>query len=207
MRPRTTCYDDPSHHLYPEFFVLILGVSPAPSIAMTAKPTGFTILQDPPDPELDIVFVHGLQGHPRNTWTFVGKQRVEGTPEKRRFVEVLLCRSKIGSQLIEVFWPQDLLKAHQDCSRARILTYGYDSVIFGTPNLSTIMDQGLSLLNGLARVRAEDSSRPLMLIVHSLGGLVVKAVSNYSRARIMSCNLFKIQSCAVGLTIFFHPGA
>ncbi|EXA33695.1 hypothetical protein FOVG_14998 [Fusarium oxysporum f. sp. pisi HDV247] len=34
------------------------------------KDTGFTTLQDPSEPELDIVFVHGLQGHPRKSWTF-----------------------------------------------------------------------------------------------------------------------------------------
>ncbi|KAF2205560.1 hypothetical protein GQ43DRAFT_299846 [Delitschia confertaspora ATCC 74209] len=30
---------------------------------------GFTILSDPHDAVIDIVFVHGLQGHPQDTWT------------------------------------------------------------------------------------------------------------------------------------------
>ncbi|KHO11514.1 NAD(P)-binding domain protein [Metarhizium robertsii ARSEF 23] len=32
--------------------------------------TGLTILSDPTDAVIDIVFVHGLQGHPQNTWTY-----------------------------------------------------------------------------------------------------------------------------------------
>ncbi|KAI9861261.1 MAG: hypothetical protein M1813_005434 [Trichoglossum hirsutum] len=31
---------------------------------------GFTILSDPQDALIDIVFVHGLQGHPQDTWTY-----------------------------------------------------------------------------------------------------------------------------------------
>lgn len=34
------------------------------------KDTGFTVLHEGhSNPELDIVFVHGLQGHPEKTWT------------------------------------------------------------------------------------------------------------------------------------------
>lgn len=65
------------------------------------------------------------------------------------------------------------------------MTYGYDSDVIklvDNANFSTITAHGETLLNGLARVRESCQRRPLMLIVHSLGGLVVKSVrlsSNY----------------------------
>ena len=79
-----------------------------------------------------------------------------------------------------MFWPQDLLGQLEACNKARILTYGYDSDVVGvtgTTNFTTITAQGQTLLNGLARVRENDLYRPLMFITHSLGGLIVKAVS------------------------------
>lgn len=49
--------------------------------------------------EYSIVFVHGLNGHPKETWT-----------------------SKNG-----VFWPVDLLPPFLEGLRVRILTYGYNA--------------------------------------------------------------------------------
>lgn len=80
-----------------------------------------------------------------------------------------------------VFWPRDLLPGEDCCKKARIMTYGYDSEVLkfaDTANFSTITSQGETLLNGLARVRSQDHKRPLMLVVHSLGGLVIKAVKS-----------------------------
>lgn len=60
------------------------------------------------------------------------------------------------------------------------MTYGYDSDVIKwleNPNFITITSLGEMLLNGLAMVRGHCPRRPLMLIVHSLGGLVVKSVS------------------------------
>ncbi|KAH8889012.1 hypothetical protein GQ53DRAFT_690761, partial [Thozetella sp. PMI_491] len=31
--------------------------------------TGLTVLFEPTDPSVDIVFVHGFTGHPERTWT------------------------------------------------------------------------------------------------------------------------------------------
>ncbi len=163
---------------------------------MSVKKTGFTILQNPPDPELDIIFVHGLQGHPERTWTFQGANVSPETKEHRKKKQTvpLCCPLFLGKarespattdapQARAVFWPQDLLGRSASCARARIITYGYDSVILGLgeggpANFSTISEHGQSLLHGAARVRREDMHRPLMFIAHSLGGLVVKAVSS-----------------------------
>ncbi len=163
--------------------------------AMPVKATGFTILQTPPDPALDIIFVHGLQGHPERTWTFQDAKvsaETEG-PRKKKQTTSLCCPFFLGKprkrsattdvpQPQAVFWPRDLLGQSGSCAEARIITYGYDSVILGLgeggpANFSTISEHGQALLQGAARVRREDMNRPLMFIAHSLGGLVVKAVS------------------------------
>lgn len=52
------------------------------------------------DPLVDIVFVHGLNGHPHDTWS---------------------------TKKPDIFWPADLLPAALEEQRPRILTYGYDA--------------------------------------------------------------------------------
>jgi protein SERAC1 len=75
-----------------------------------------------------------------------------------------------------VFWPGDLLP--RVCPYSRILIYGYDTKVtkymLGPPNKSSIFSHGKDLLYALARARA--LNRPLILIAHSLGGIVVKEV-------------------------------
>jgi hypothetical protein len=181
------------------------------TMAATFKPPGFIELQVPETPEIDVVFVHGLQGHPRRTWTYSKEKEkrpvLQDVPKKssgglknlfklpfRKLttpsdpgpaaaasepIEELEGSSRLRS---EVFWPEDLLPALEECKQARILTYGYDSRYFDLidkVNFSEITSQGETLLNGLARIRADCNRRPLMFIAHSLGGLLVKSVSQH----------------------------
>lgn len=86
-----------------------------------------------------IVFVHGLQGHPKRTWTkHIGYESSKSEQTgiyKRRWRQRLSIRPKEGAgneHLIEkrsseVFWPADLLP--RDCPSARILTFGYESAV------------------------------------------------------------------------------
>ena len=85
-----------------------------------------------------IVFVHGLQGHPKRTWTkHIGYEssRSEQTGTyKRGWRQRMGIRPKEGAgnesiekRSSEVFWPADLLP--RDCPNARILTFGYDSAV------------------------------------------------------------------------------
>lgn len=79
----------------------------------------------------------------------------------------------------EVYWPMDLLP--HDFPNIRVFTYGYDSKIthwFKGPGMQLdIYSYGESLLNGLEARRRADPDRPLIFIVHSLGGLILKDVS------------------------------
>lgn len=77
-----------------------------------------------------------------------------------------------------VFWPADLLPTI--CEKARILTFGYDTKITkytsGPTNTNSIYSHGKDFLFSLGREHILD--RPLIFIAHSLGGILVKEVSN-----------------------------
>ncbi|MCJ1402305.1 Serine active site containing protein 1 [Xylographa trunciseda] len=64
-------------------------------------PIGLTEVFNPSiQASVDVVFVHGIFGHPKDTWT---------------------CDDA------DVFWPAELLPPILEDERARILTYGYDA--------------------------------------------------------------------------------
>jgi hypothetical protein len=159
---------------------------------------GFTTLYAPADqkPVADIVFVHGLQGHPGRTWTYKGKITVPVpvSPSKsssnsiRRFSfswnrsEPKLSRTV--TKATKVFWPSDLLPL--DLPNVRILTYGYDSKVTkwfcGAANQMNLEDHGTSFLNSLEAQRRNCRGRPIIFVAHSLGGLVVEEAICRSRA-------------------------
>ena len=65
------------------------------------NPFGLTEIFNPPvQAFVDLVLIHGILGHPKDTWTS------EGT---------------------DVFWPAELLPPILENERARIMTYGYDA--------------------------------------------------------------------------------
>ncbi|KAK4216771.1 hypothetical protein QBC37DRAFT_480297 [Rhypophila decipiens] len=134
------------------------------------------------DPIVDILFVHGFDGHPFKTWA---KDSPKG--------------------LAPCFWPADLLP--RDCPDAQILVYGYDRGIsqFPTKDVDrsdifshandrlfsmsrpgtdsgkyTVYSHGKDLLSSLSRSR--DSNRPLIFVAHGLGGLIVKEMLTRSDA-------------------------
>ncbi|KAJ9416909.1 RGT2-sensor of high external glucose concentration [Fusarium oxysporum] len=83
---------------------------------------------------------------------------------------------------LTVFWPADLLP--QNCKKARILTFGYDTKITkftsGPTNTNSIFSHGKDFLFSLGREYVPD--RPMIFVAHSLGGILVKELS-YSLAR------------------------
>ncbi|KAK2922580.1 Tetratricopeptide repeat [Fusarium oxysporum f. sp. vasinfectum] len=119
-------------------------------------PDGVEILVDPPDADVDICFVHGLTGNRTSTWT------ARGQPAP---------------------WPKTLLPSK--LPRACILTYGYDAYVVSRSVASSnrLIDHATNLLTDLTNDRRQRnaSSRPLIFVVHSLGGLVCKEAILLSR--------------------------
>ena len=168
---------------------------------------GFTILYEPCDERsviADLVFVHGLQGHPRRTWqsSVNSQQQTSGRHPFKRWKAQR--RDKEGAG---VFWPADLIP--QDFPNLRVLTYGYDSKVTGyyasSKSKSGIFDHGNSLLNALSRERTNLSNRPIIFVAHSLGGLVVKQAIVEARKRVSSGHVHDIYASARAVIFFGTP--
>lgn len=120
---------------------------------------GLTQVYTPPEKaNVDVVFVHGLNGSPDHTWT---------------------------SEKGKTFWPSQLLPAFLEDQKARILTYGYDAdVVSFTDGASRdrIHNHAEALIAALAANRhlRKAQERPIIFVAHSLGGLVVKRALIYS---------------------------
>ncbi|KAL7794022.1 hypothetical protein V8C43DRAFT_314972 [Trichoderma afarasin] len=108
---------------------------------------GLTPLADPlQDALVDIIAVTGLAGHAFGSWKSKNKPDM---------------------------WLRDFLPA--SIPNARILTYGYDTKLPGSRSKSSILELSRKLLESIKTTRDESTKRrPLILIGHSLGGLVVK---------------------------------
>ncbi|KAJ5758266.1 uncharacterized protein N7511_006960 [Penicillium nucicola] len=133
------------------------------------------ILSDPPNAELDIIFVHGLTGNREKTWTH-----------------------KKG-----VFWPQDLLA--KDFPTVRIMTFGYEvdiATLFTIASSNRVYDHGQSLAYALVSERDGCSARPILLIAHGLGGLVCQQALIRST---QVDGLWQISSWAVGIIFIGTP--
>ncbi|KGO76243.1 hypothetical protein PITC_036690 [Penicillium italicum] len=136
---------------------------------------GMKVLSDPSNADLDIVFVHGLTGNREKTWT-----HENGT-----------------------LWPRDLLS--KDLSTARIMTFGYDVDIFSFTSITfsdRLYNHSQSLAYAIVSQRIDCSSRPILFIAHSLGGLVCQ------QALILSNSidgLWEISSSAIGIIFMGTP--
>ena len=117
----------------------------------------------------DIVFIHGLTGGRDSTWTAKGAE--EPWPK------LLLSDENDDEDDEDEKGPGCALKT------ARIMSWGYDADIMklvGAAGQNRVMDHARNLLGALEDVReGSAANRPLIFIAHSLGGLVVKAVSQY----------------------------
>ncbi|CAH0037519.1 unnamed protein product [Clonostachys solani] len=116
-----------------------------------AFPSGIKqFYESPGTSDVDVVFIHGLDGNREKTWT------AKGADEP---------------------WPKTLLPL--ELPSARILTFGYDAYAAkwekgGSQN--RIRDHAWNLLTALASCRESDDTqrRPIIFVCHSLGGLVCK---------------------------------
>ncbi|KAL2204237.1 hypothetical protein CC79DRAFT_1389020 [Sarocladium strictum] len=129
-----------------------------------AFPDGVKVWVDCPNATVDICFVHGLTGDRDDTWTANG--------QSEPWPKTLL--------------PKALLPQQQHNLRARILTYGYDAYVVRKSTASTnrLREHADNLLNDLVMDRDMNggTSRPLIFVAHSLGGLVCKKAVLASRS-------------------------
>ena len=142
-------------------------------------PDGVKVLRDCPNATVDICFVHGLTGDRITTWTAQG----QSDP-----------------------WPKTLLPLK--LSTARILTYGYDAYIMrkSVAGSNRLIDHATNLLNDLTdnRDAINASSRPIIFVAHSLGGLVCKKAILNSRNNPES-HLRSIFACTKGVVFMGTP--
>jgi protein SERAC1 len=103
------------------------------------------------DAEVDICFIHGLTGNRDSTWTTKGQAEP---------------------------WPKTLLPAELPNTKASIFTYGYDAYIvrLGHASSNRLTNHAMNFLQivTLDREKKNASNRPLVIVAHSLGGLVTK---------------------------------
>ncbi|KAI8962531.1 Alpha/Beta hydrolase protein [Daldinia sp. FL1419] len=118
---------------------------------ITMDTYGLFQVYDSGEAKVDIVFLHGLRGDIEKTWTKEG-----------------------------VLWPKDLLP--QDIPESRIFLFGYDTSITQRDPSRVANTEIHSDANDLCtKLAAERSStdtneRPIILVAHSLGGLVAAQV-------------------------------
>ena len=113
-------------------------------------PLGLNLLYSPSVPLLDFIFVHGLGGGSRKTW------------------------AKTSS--ITHYWPQEWLPKDPAFKNVRVLSFGYDSNwIKSRDNCLNIRHFGRSLIGEISTSPyLRDADTPIVLIGHSMGGLVIK---------------------------------
>jgi hypothetical protein len=156
-----------------------------PNNNLAERVLGVTSVYSPPDglwATVDIVFVHGITGNARRTWTY----RKKG---------------------VEVFWPGELL--HLDVPDARILTFGYDADVVNWTSAASanrLANHAENLLGAICRLRdqSESSQRPILFVMHSLGGLVVQSALDLSRSS-PEPHLRLLETCTTGLLFLGTP--
>ncbi|KAI1110827.1 WD40-repeat-containing domain protein [Nemania sp. NC0429] len=113
-------------------------------------PLGLTLLHSPSDPQIDFIFVHGLGGGSRKTWS--------------------------KSALLSHYWPREWLPKDPAFKNVRIHSYGYDSdYLKGKEDCLNIHHIGKSFLGEMSTSPyLVSSSRHIVAIGHSMGGLVIK---------------------------------
>lgn len=120
----------------------------------TQDEEGLSLVLDCNDPVADLIFVHGLGGSSRKTWSF--------------------------ERDVKNFWPP-WLGSEVGFSNTRIFTFGYNGRFAGESTKLSILDFAKELLfqaRHYAHAYKEDDvpigTHPLIFVVHSMGGLVVK---------------------------------
>ncbi|CCA75680.1 related to tetratricopeptide repeat domain protein-Neosartorya fischeri, partial [Serendipita indica DSM 11827] len=143
---------------------------------------GFVELVPGVAPTVDIVAIHGLDGHRMGAWT-----AENGT-----------------------LWLRDLLPG--ELPNVRVLTYGYDADTRNRECVSTqtIYLHAEAFLRDLSREREDSPRRPIIFVAHSLGGIILKQAINICNAQPFdSDNSFRDILVSTHAVLFFgtpHSG-
>lgn len=118
---------------------------------------GLRCVTSPVGPMLEVIFVHGLGGHRTKTWQ--------------------------NSQ--QDFWPSWF---NELTPTTRVWTYGYNAGLWKDPSQDAL-DLHCTELLECCVVKSEigSSDVPVVFICHSLGGILVKAVSHTRAPRSSTC--------------------
>ncbi|KAJ5129845.1 uncharacterized protein N7515_005884 [Penicillium bovifimosum] len=133
--------------------------------------------------EVDIVAVHGLNGHATETWT-----------------------SKQGT-----CWLSDLAFLPKYIPRARVLVWGYNASIASwngkTPSSDRVLQHAQTMVSQLEADRdLEDAAeRPIIFLCHSLGGIIVKRALAYAESRPKLAHIYSIYTCTFAILFFGTP--
>ncbi|OAP62861.1 hypothetical protein AYL99_02088 [Fonsecaea erecta] len=116
------------------------------------NPRGLTLLYPPAEPKVEFIFVHGLRGGSVKTW----------------------CKD----EQLDLFWPKEWIATDEDFQhRVRTFSFGYATDwLTSQSSQLTLHDFGRDLLHQLENsphLRKEQRT-PIVLIGHSMGGLVIK---------------------------------
>lgn len=137
-----------------------------------SEPLGLHVVYDPSAGHVaDIIFVHGLGGTSRLTWSW--------------------------KKDLSLFWPERWLPLEPGIEQARILTFGYNAN-FRSPNtgLFDIPEFANDLLVQMKFGNDQNVNSlklgkvPIIFVAHSMGGLVVKKVRYLS----LSVSMFPVRS-------------
>ncbi|KAK1634044.1 hypothetical protein BDP81DRAFT_451981 [Colletotrichum phormii] len=112
---------------------------------------GLNLLHEPSEPAIDFVFIHGLGGGSKKTWSH--------------------------SAEAGMFWPKDWLPNEVGFKHVRIHSYGYNSDwTTRKDSRLTVHDFGQALLADLynSPCLRKNGDTPIIFVAHSMGGLVAK---------------------------------
>ncbi len=128
---------------------------------------GITVLVSPPanQHQVDILAISGLGSHPFGSFMHKGDGHM---------------------------WLTDSLP--RDMPTARVMIYGYESGLQGSTNFASLEDFASSLYVSLCRLLQSEGRKRLVLIGHSLGGLLIKEALIRMAESDSKTNLLKLVS-------------
>ncbi|KAL6690734.1 hypothetical protein J3F84DRAFT_398202 [Trichoderma pleuroticola] len=115
---------------------------------------GITTLFSPPaeDHDVDVIAVSGLGGHAYGSF-----------------------KDKNGNYMwLQDALPSDLINTHSNRPMARVMIYGHKSNVYKSRSVQDIDDLSTALHSNLLALIQAPKTRPIILMGHSLGGLIVK---------------------------------